>query len=209
MKPPYKLKDGSIVPGVTTITGQYPKPESFLDWVWGCGKKKKPWRGERDYAGKIGKLAHALVMSYWTKEEVSLSGYTLGQCDMAGHCADKIYSWKDLKAIEPILVEIPLVSEVYKFGGQPDLYARVNGKNRLIDIKTSGNIYDSHWLQLAAYGILLRAVRGFKVDEYQILWLPKDNRFDDPIRTDLRREKRIFKYLLSIYEERKANEPPW
>ena len=198
----YKLKDGTLVPGVTTIINQLDKPQ-LVNWAWKLGKEGKDWREERDSAGDIGTLTHALVMNYWTGEKVDLSGYTLEQCDKAQACAEKIHSWTDLKDIEPILVEIPLVSEVYKFGGQPDLYARVRDKNRLIDVKTSNNIYDSHWLQNAAYGILARAVRGFKVDEHQILWLPKDNRFGCPIRTDLRKEKKIFKNLLEIYRLRK------
>ena len=199
----YRNSKGEVLPGVTTIINQLDKP-ALIQWAWKLGKEGKDWKAERDSAGDIGTLVHELVMSYWTKEEVDLSGYTLEQCDMARTCAEKIHSWTDLEDIEPILVEIPLVSEVYKFGGQPDLYAKVNGRNRLIDIKTSSGIYDSHWLQDAAYGILLRAARGFKVDEYQILWLPKDNRFDCPIRTDLRKEQKIFRHLLGIYQLRRA-----
>ena len=203
----YKLKDGTIVPGVTKVGGietNQEKQDKLMSWSWKLGTQGKPWRKELREAGDIGALVHELVMSYWIKEEVDLSGYTLEQCDTARICAEKIHSWEDLKDIEPILVEIPLVSEVYKFGGQPDLYAKVNGKNRLIDIKTSGGIYDSHWLQLAAYGILLSAVRGFKVDEYQILWLPKDGRFGCPIRKNLTKEKKIFKHLLEIHKLRRG-----
>lgn len=199
----YKTKDGTLVPGVTTIINLLDKP-ALIQWAWKLGKEGKDWKTERDSAGDIGTLVHELVMSYWTKEEVDLSGYTLEQCDMARTCAEKIHSWTDLEDIEPILVEIPLVSEVYKFGGQPDLYAKVNGKNRLIDIKTSSGIYDSHWLQNAAYGILLRVARGFKVDEYQILWLPKHNDFACPLRTNLSTEKKIFKNLLKIYHYRQS-----
>lgn len=204
----YKLKDGMPCPGVTTICGietNQEKQDRLISWGWKLGRQGKPWREELKEAGDIGTLVHELVISYWTEEDVDLSGYTEEQVFTARVCTSKIYDlWGDIQEVEPILVEIPLVSEVYKFGGQPDLYATVNGKKRLIDIKTSGGIYDSHWLQLAAYGILLRAVRGFKVDEYQILWLPKDNRFDCPIRKSLKREKQIFKHLLEIYKLRRA-----
>ena len=202
----YKLKSGERVVGTTTVCNtetDSQKQGSLMGWAAKLAKEGKDWNEELKLAGKIGTLAHSLVMSYWTEEDVDLSGYTLEQCEVARVCAGKIHSWGDLENIEPILVEMPLVSEVYKFGGQPDLFAKVRGKNRLIDIKTSGGIYKGHWTQLAAYGILLKAVRGFKVDEYQILWLPKDDRFDCPIRTDLRKEKQIFKHLLKIYQLRR------
>ena len=198
----YKLKDGTLVPGVTTIINQLDKP-ALVDWAWKLGKEGKDWKTERDSAGDIGTLVHEKIMSEWTGEPFDLADYTSEQIQLIEKCYLKFDMWAcDQFMKEPILIEAPLVSEYYGFGGTPDIYAEVNGKHRLIDIKTSSGIYESHWLQLAAYGILLK-VNGYKVDEHQILWLPKDNRFDCPIRTDLRNEKKIFKHLLEIYKLRR------
>jgi len=201
----YRLRDGTQVPGVTTIINQLDKPQ-LLRWVAKVTKEGKDWEVERDYAGDIGTLVHTLIMAYFSETDIypidpELYGRDLKQFELAWRCYSKFVDWNMKQNIEPVLTEHQLVSERFKFGGTPDLYANVNDKNRLIDIKTSNGIYDSYWLQLAAYGILLKE-NGYKVDEYQILWLPKDNRFDCPIRKTLKREKQIFKHLLGIYKLR-------
>ena len=214
MKQPYKLKDGSIVPGCTTICNMLDKPQ-LIDWAWKLGKQGKDWRTERDSAGDIGTLAHKMITDYWKviyehkniADDYHATNYEQGTLAFA--CYQKFLKWQEAQdQVHPVMVEYPLVSEKLKFGGTPDFVGHINGKATILDVKTSNGIYDSHWLQLAGYWLLLRE-NGYPVDTVQILWLPKDNRFDDPIRTDLRREKRIFKYLLSIYRERKANEPPF
>ena len=197
----YKLRDGSIVAGVTTIINQLDKP-ALINWAWKLGKEGKDWREERDSAGDVGTLVHEEVLrilSTNSSDETTCEPIVL-------NCIKKFmlmwYAEQMLRGFKLKLIEEPLVSERLAFGGQLDIFARIEGKNRLIDIKTSNGIYDSAWLQLAGYDILLRE-NGYKVDEYQILWLPKDNRFDCPIRTDLRREKKIFKHLLEIYKLRR------
>ena len=195
MKHIYKLKDGSSVPGVTTVIGQLDKP-GLLDWSWKLGKQGKDWREERDSAGDIGTLVHELAMKYLTQEQVDLTTYS----DVVVNCFYKFHNWWRKEIAPDVgIVEHPFVSEKYRFGGTPDIFIVIKG--RLIDIKTSGGIYETMWIQLAGYDILLRE-HGYKPKEYQIVWIPKDDRFDDPIRTDLRKEKEIFKHLLKIYQLR-------
>ena len=207
MKQPYKLKDGSEPPSVTEICDietNREKQDRLMDWAAKLAKEGKNWRKELKYAGDIGTLVHKLCINFLTGEEVAIP-----DDEVIVNCFDKFLRWwrMETKGRElELITETPLVSERFRYGGTPDIY--VVNKNKLIDVKTSDGIYESHWIQLAGYGLLLREI-DWEVKEYQILWLPKDNRFDDPIRTDLRREKRIFKYLLSIYKERKANEPPF
>ena len=190
----YKLKDGTLVPGVTTIIGQLDKP-ALIQWAWKLGKEGKDWREERDSAGDVGTLVHETILKFFRREEI---------CDLDDvvfNCFRKFINWweEEMKnAPLEVISERALVSEKYRFGGQLDIFI----DHKLVDIKTSNGIYDSYWLQLAGYDILLRE-NGYKVDEYQILWLPKDDRFDCPIRTDLRREKKIFKHLLEIYKLRR------
>ena len=193
----YKLKDGTIVPGVTTIIGQLDKP-ALIQWAWKLGKEGKDWREERDSAGDIGTLVHELVLDFGSGEVVKLSD----KDERVKKCFEKFAGWwlGECKGQPDLIIEEPLVSERYQYGGQPDIF--IVNRKKLIDIKTSNGIYDSFWLQLAGYDILLRE-NGYKIDEYQILWLPKDDRFDCPIRTDLRKEKKIFKKLLEIYQLRR------
>ena len=207
MKQPYKLKDGSEPPSVTEICDietNREKQDRLMDWAAKLAKEGKNWRKELKYAGDIGTLVHKRIMEFLMGEEVDLQ-----EDIVITNCFEKFLKWWVAETTGcqlELITETPLVSERFRYGGTPDIY--VVNKNKLIDVKTSGGIYESHWIQLAGYGILLKEA-GYPIDEYQILWLPKDDRFDDPIRTDLRQEKRIFKYLLSIYKERKANEPPF
>jgi len=194
----YKLSDGRIVPGVTTIVNQLGKGDSLINWAWECGKAGKDWREERDTAGDIGTAVHDVAMMYLREETPTVTD------EKVELCFNKFLNWwLDLKCagVQERLVEMPKVSEKLAFGGQPDLVYELHGKWVLCDIKTSNGIYDSYWLQLAGYGILLKE-NGYRVDEYQILWLPKDDRFDAPIRTDLKKEKEIFTHLLKIYQLR-------
>ena len=192
----YKLRDGSIVAGVTTIINQLNKP-ALIQWAWKLGKEGKDWREERDSAGDVGTLVHETILRFLSGEEI----YEV-ENDVIADCFEKFLGWwvTEVKKNDVLITEQSFVSEKLGFGGQPDIL--IINRKKLIDIKTSNGIYDSYWLQLAGYDILLRE-NGYKVDEYQILWLPKDDRFDCPIRTDLRREKKIFKHLLEIYKLRR------
>ncbi len=48
-----------------------------------------------------------------------------------------------------------VISELMGYAGTLDRIINLNGKRILVDIKTSNAIYDSYWLQLAAYRRLL------------------------------------------------------
>ena len=191
----YKLKDGTLVPGVTTIINQLDKP-ALIQWAWKLGKEGKDWKTERDSAGDIGTLVHEIIMEF-------LSGgqFPDSMPSPIDKCIDNFEGWyeKEIGFCEPkMIIEQPLVSEKYGFGGQPDIF--IADGNRLIDIKTGGKwVYPEWWIQLAGYSILLQEA-GYKVKSYQILWLPKDGKFDCPIRTDLRKEKKKFKLLLEYYK---------
>ena len=226
---PYPLKDGTNAPGVTTIEGQvtsYPKQNSLMSWshriaydstielikkAFNNPKRRvqelvipsyediEKWESVRDSAGDVGSKVHECIIKFFTLETIDLTDKEVSKR------FDKFLSWwyNEGNDAKMILAETPLVSEKLRFGGTPDLFIKINGKYRLVDIKTGGKwVYDEYWIQLAGYDILLKE-NGYNVDEYQILWLPKDDRFDCPIRTDLRKEKRIFKHLLAIYKERR------
>ena len=191
----YELQDGTRVPGCTTICNQLDKP-ALIDWAWKLGREGKDWREERDSAGDTGTSVHELILNFLSGEEI-----VIPDSDTVTNCFKKFLIWwgKEANGVD-IISEQPFVSEKFKFGGQPDLFIITKGK--LIDFKTSSGIYDSFWIQLAGYDILLRE-HGFKPRQYQIVWLPKDDRFDAPIRTELRSEKKIFRALLDIYYLRK------
>jgi hypothetical protein len=69
--------------------------------------------------------------------------------------------------------EINFISDYLGYAGTIDRVTQINGKNYLIDIKTSNTIYDHYWCQLAAYNQLM--IDSYKsaniIDHVAILWL--------------------------------------
>jgi len=199
----YVLGNGTVVPGVTTIVNQLGKGDSLLNWAWECGKKGLDWKEERDSAGDIGTIVHEVISASLNDKPWDISSQPEDVKITVNRCLDKYIHWQleqDFPFL-PILTETPLVSERWRFGGQPDAYGTIGKRRVVVDVKTGGGIYDSVWYQLAGYDILLRE-NGYNPDEFLVLWLPKDDRFDAPIRTELKKEKQIFKHLLEIYKLR-------
>ena len=226
----YTLSDGTNAPGVTTITGQIGKGDGLMNWAHKIAYDSmvdilsranahefppipkyediQRWQGVRDTAGAKGTDVHAIIMHY-------LIGGLVGKFEdpITERCFQKFVAWWEKQKFKDapcakypdLIMEKPFVSEKLRFGGTPDI---IVGR-RLIDIKTGGKtLYDRNgnwihndWLyQLAGYDILLRE-NGIKCTEYQILWIPKIDDFDDPM-IDLGEGKQIFKHLLGIYKLR-------
>ncbi len=141
----YFLKDGSKVPGTTTICSAYKDSGGLLHWAWEQGTKGLDYRETRDKAGDIGTLVHAAI-------EANLSGAPLPVLDSIPHKAYRAFlRWQGQNKIKIIKQEIQLVSEEYRYGGTLDAVGIVEGKHILLDWKTSKGIYKNYLLQLAAY----------------------------------------------------------
>jgi hypothetical protein len=69
------------------------------------------------------------------------------------------------------MTEQNFVSPALGFAGTIDRLAWLDGKLTLIDIKTSNNIHDSYWLQLAAYAALVHVLTSYRIDQVAILHL--------------------------------------
>jgi len=200
----YKLKNGKKVPGVTTIISILAKP-ALIHWAWDLGTKGVDYRKFRDDKADIGSLAHYLIMCYLKKETPDTSDYSKKQIDQAENCIISFFEWKKMHSFEPILIESPLVSEKYKFGGTPDLLAKINGEYCLIDFKTGKGIYvNDMFPQLAAYSHLLQE-NNYKITNSRILRIGREESegFEERLIQDIEPYWEIFKNCLSIYNIRK------
>ena len=200
----YKLKNGKKVPGVTTIISILAKP-ALIHWAWDLGTKGVDYRKFRDDKADIGSLAHYLIMCYLKKETPDTSDYSRKQIDQAENCIISFFEWKKMHSFEPILIESPLVSEKYKFGGTPDLLAKINGEYCLIDFKTGKGIYvNDMFPQLAAYSHLLQE-NNYKITNSRILRIGREESegFEERLIQDIEPYWEIFKNCLSIYNIRR------
>lgn len=86
--------------------------------------------------------------------------------------------WCAVTRFKPLEIEIPVASQVFKFGGTADLLAEVNDPDlgpgiEVIDWKTGKHIYDEALLQNAAYRVALKEM-GISNDRGRIVRLPKE-----------------------------------
>lgn len=162
--------DGQYYPSVTTILEAYPKPFALLQWMKDVGKEADALR---DAAGQRGSTVHALTELYDKGEEVSLLGLT----------GAPMYSLQEWAMFERYVdfsqrhqpthhyIEQTIVCPAMQTAGTIDRICEINGRNYIMDIKTSNGIYNSYWLQIAAYRAMVRINMNVKVDGVAILWL--------------------------------------
>ena len=149
----YLLADGSPVPGVTTIIGRFKESGALLQWAFQQGKSGAANLYEkRDEAAAVGSLVHDIVEAEICGREPPLIPADFAE--RANSALDAWHRWREGSGMEIVATEVPLVSEVYRFGGTIDAIGRERGMLCLLDWKTSGGVYADYLLQLAAYKAL-------------------------------------------------------
>lgn len=199
----YRLADGTIVPGVTTIIGVLAKP-ALIKWANNLGLQGIDSNKYVDAAARVGTLAHEMIEYYLRCERLDLSDYTENEVKKARQAFRKFVVWAKPLNLQPVLLEQPLVSEQFKFGGTIDFYGRRNGIPTLIDFKTSKALYSDHLLQVAAYAMLLRH-NDYPLFEVYILRIGRDEGegFEERRVDKLLRRQALFRYCLDIYRLKK------
>ena len=199
----YKLPDGARVPSVTTILGILNKP-ALLEWAYQCGLRGEDYKLVRDDAASVGTLAHLMIMNHLEGGQADTSEYSQDDIDRAENCLIKFWDWEKEHTLEPILVETPLVSETFKFGGTIDCLCTLDGHLTLVDFKTGRAIYPEYFYQLAAYERLL-AEKGHQVESARILRIGRteDEGFEERTMVNLDKHFQIFLHCQNIYESQK------
>ncbi len=157
---------------------------------WACAQGQKypklptqqALRGEMEQAANTGTIAHDLFHRFVEKEPtIQLFSTIMGQYDCDEKTAKQAMQafengkrWFEQSKAKILWSEEPLVSKQYRFGGTLDHVMVVNGKNRLMDVKTGG-VYMDALLQVAAYGYLVEEVKGQKIEGYDIVRFSKDH----------------------------------
>lgn len=150
LRPIYKTKDGKRVPSVTTILGVIDKP-ALVPWANRMGRQGIDTRTYVDELAAVGTLAHYRIECLLTERRPDFTGWTQDQMAKSLHAVVKFREWASDNNVEVIATELPLVSEVHRYGGMIDVLAKVNGVPAVIDIKTGKAVYDDHRHQVAAY----------------------------------------------------------
>ena len=158
----YEVK-GKRVKSTTTLIGEHLGWGNYqlIAWTRKHCLNGKDSREMFKEAGLIGTLAHSLIEKFvrdvydsdkdevvFNIEEHSTETYTQANNAFLGFCR-----WLDTKKGKVCFVEteLQMVSDKYGYGGTCDAMCYIDGKLWLVDYKTSNNVYDSHYIQVAAY----------------------------------------------------------
>jgi len=195
----YRTANNSIVPGVTTITGILNKP-ALVKWANNLGLQGIDSSKYVDEKASIGILAHYMIECHAKNEKPDMGDYTPNQISLAENSVIKYLDWEKENELKVIGVEMKLVSESLKFGGCCDIYAELNGKKTLIDLKTSKGIYPEMITQVAGYKRLLEE-NGHAVEDVRILRVGREESegFEDHRATMLNLHDQRFLCCLEIY----------
>jgi hypothetical protein len=204
----YRLKDGTRVPGTTTILGRFKESGGLIHWSWALAHEPlaqirailrngadpaaiasflavpdeaSDYRAVRDKAADAGTIAHELVECFTHGRKFDSTPYPTHLVELAQPAFEAFREWADQSHLEIVETEVSLVSERYRFGGTRDAML-IKGKRSLGDYKTSKAIYPEMLLQLAAYAILDEE-QGNTIDGgYHLLKFSKQEHSDDPVR---------------------------
>jgi hypothetical protein len=128
----------------------------FLRWYW----KRDPLAGDmsdiRNYsngvlsdAAELGTLMHDWIAA--EHDDLPYPDVSMAP-DHFWQMVEQWDAWKTQHEVVPIATETTLWSHQYGYAGTADAFWKVDGVNMLIDIKTSRNVWDEHFMQLSALG---------------------------------------------------------
>jgi hypothetical protein len=203
LAPTAECPKGQIVPGVTTIVGVLNKP-ALVPWANKLGLQGVDVGKYVDDKAEIGSLAHRMIEDYLEGRQTDFSDVTLNQKAQAENSVLSFLEWQKNHKIEVIFMEKQLVSESYRFGGTGDIYATVDGKKELVELKTGSGIWPEHFVQTAANVWLLKE-NGFEVDRARVLNIPRseDEAFAEAILPNYGGQLELFLHCLAIYNLQK------
>jgi len=184
----YKNEEGKRVPGVSTIKNNLGWNTNVLvNWAVEETKKGNDYTKVRDKAGSSGTLVHQMIPDYMLGIPTDTTEYSKVIIDTAENSFLSFLDWeKDIEIDkEGWLIEVPQVSEIFQFGGTPDLYCRLRRKGEkewkwtLLDWKSGKDIYAESLVQVVGGYTLLLEEQDKPIDQVILLNIPKgeDDKF--------------------------------
>jgi hypothetical protein len=203
----YRLADGTIVPGITTITSICGDPQNLINWANRIGLEGIAIRQYVDELATIGTLTHYLIECFFRSETPDLSDYTPNQVEQAQICFQKFLNWEEQHDIEVVSMEVELVSEKYRYGGRGDVFCKFDGEMTYIDFKTAKWCFLEHKVQGVANKQVYEEVYNEPVPGVRILRVgrsPAEGFEDIEVPKELHeRMWQMFLLARKMYDERK------
>lgn len=206
----YRLKDGTEVPGVTTIIKRYMNQEALKIWAFNQGKLGKPslyavMEGEANVGTTVHDMADLALAGKLEDEIIEFARKAHPDPIDFGRAQSgfRAYQqWAQAFRVRVIDRELSIVSEKHKVGMTLDRVVLVDNQLALLDFKTASGVYADHLIQLAAYRNLYeerfpeRKLSG----GCHLIRLPKDgSAFEHREFVDLRKAWQLFKLYRAAY----------
>lgn len=162
----WSKKEQVYYPSATTILSKYPKGKYFEKYLADLSSSEEA-KERLESAGKRGTNVHEATELLEQGATLNRERYTLEEWQML----IGFVNWYNEYKPEAVAIEQSLVSDTYKTGGTIDRVYRINDILTILDIKTSGSIYDSYWCQTGCYAKMWEEHSGQKVEQTAILRL--------------------------------------
>lgn len=191
--------NGDRVVGVTTVLNVLDKP-ALVKWANNLGLKGIDSNKFRDKMADIGTITHLRILHHLKHTEPDLSEFSQADIKTSDNCMLSYYEWEKHHKLEPIIIEVPLTSDKYSYGGTPDFIGLIDGRLEIMDFKTGSGIYGTAYYQVAAYRQLAYEV-GHEVNHARILRIGRDNNegFEERLIAKFDDEFKLFLHCLDIY----------
>ena len=204
----YKLKDGTRVPGTTTIisTNLGWNKQPLMYWAWQQGMDGKNFRETTDKAADAGTLGHYLIECHLKGIITDTYRYDQELIEKAETSLINFLQWEDMVRFTVVETETHLVSEEYRYGATPDCIATIKGRRCLFDWKTGSGTYPDHLIQLEAYRHAWDECNPGRPieDGFYILRIDKETAgFDWKYRHEVPEAWEAFKHLLALHKLQK------
>jgi hypothetical protein len=196
----YTLHDGSKAPGVTSIIGRFDNKSRLINWANKVGLEGKSLKEIQTEAFQDGKDVHFVFENIIKRRDIAIP-------EKLQPFADKLLAVLKKYEIVDVLSEIPMSSEMYKFGGTPDLIVKTKaGESIVFDFKFTSMLTVSVAYQMGAYRILLEENTGRVAERAVALHLDK-KKFKNGLYSlqpveivNLKKYADIFLQLRSLYD---------
>ena len=206
----YKLKDGTVVPSVSTILNSQLGWNKSILMNWGIRMVKEgkdPHAYTKD-AADTGTLAHALCEADINGEDYEIGeDWTENQTTRAMRALMAFKEWREQTNPKFVAAEMKLVSEKHRVGGTADGVFKIGKKIYIYDIKTSKDVYDEMKPQLGFYTTMYEEIQPkARIDGGVILRLDKetgDFHYHAISRDTLDIGSKIFLHALALYNLKK------
>jgi len=142
----YEVGDGQFYPSVTTILDVYPKGTAFLQWVKDVGNNA---RMIAERAAESGTKVHNACEMLMNGEELTWDDREYNFEEWNGVLRFHDFATRFKPHWEAI--EVATISHKYRYAGTVDIVCLIGDTRWMLDIKFGNAIYDTYFLQLAAY----------------------------------------------------------